>query len=85
MEKTIHSVAYKVVRDWLIRKRHEQNLTQRDLAHLLDVPHSWVGKVESGERRIDLIEYIRVCKKLNADPHDGLEIVSEQIVSEVDI
>lgn len=74
MEKTIHSKTYKVVRDWLIKMRHERGLTQRDLADLLDVPHSWVGKIEVGERRLDLVEYIRVCKILKIDPHEGLDI-----------
>lgn len=82
MEKTIHSKTYKVVRDWLIKMRHDRGLTQRDLANLLGVPHSWVGKVEVGERRLDLVEYLRICKILNIDPHKGLDICSSQIDNE---
>lgn len=74
MEKTIHSKSYKAVRDWLVMMRKECGFTQRDLADLLGVPHSWVGKIEVGERRLDLIEYIRICKALKIDPHKGLDI-----------
>lgn len=82
MEKTIHSTAYKIIREWLVEVRQEKGLTQRDLASLLDVPHSWVGKVESCERRLDLIEFIRVCRKLEVNPHKGLDVALEQIEKE---
>ena len=79
MEKTIHSDAYKKLREWLVQLRNSKQLTQRDLASLLDVPYSWVGKVEQGERRLDVIEYIRVCRALEADPAKGLQIVLENM------
>jgi len=79
MEKTIHSKAYQILRQWLVQARHEKNLTQRQLAELLDVPYSWVGKVELGERRLDVIEYVRVCKELDIDPAAGLQVVGQQV------
>ncbi len=79
MEKTIHSKAYHVLRQWLVEKRHEKQLTQRQLADLLDVPYSWVGKVELGERRLDIVEYVRICKELCVDPNKGLQILIQQI------
>jgi len=33
---------------------------------------SIVGKIEQGERRIDLIEFVHYCEALGANPHDGL-------------
>jgi len=44
----------------------------RDLAAKLDVSHSWVGKIEQGERRLDVLEYVRLCKALGVDPGKGL-------------
>lgn len=79
MEKTIHSQEYKELREWLINKRHDRKLTQRDVGKLLNITHSWIAKVEQGERRIDLIEYIRICGVLGVDPHEGLRIVIESM------
>jgi transcriptional regulator with XRE-family HTH domain len=59
-----------VFREWLINKRKEAGLTQRQLAERLEVVHSLIGKVEKGERRLDVIEFITYCKALNADPNE---------------
>jgi transcriptional regulator with XRE-family HTH domain len=42
--------------------------SQRELASALDVPHSWVAKVESGERRIDLLEFAWFCAACGRSP-----------------
>lgn len=41
-------------------------LSQRQIANSLTVPHSWVAKVESGERRLDLIEFGWFCEACGA-------------------
>lgn len=79
MIKTIHSVEYKAVRNWIVKIRKAKNLTQRDLAVLLQVQHSWVGKIEAGERRMDIVEYCRICVALEANPHEGLALCLETI------
>ncbi len=56
------------LKKWLVLKRHEAKLTQRELAVKLQVVHSLVGKIEKDERRLDVIEFITYCKGLNADP-----------------
>tara|TARA_B110000977_G_C10664612_1_gene333225 strand:+ start:144 stop:269 length:126 start_codon:yes stop_codon:yes gene_type:complete len=39
-----------------------------ELALRLDVPHLFIGKVEQGERRLDVIEFIQYCKLLALTP-----------------
>ncbi len=46
----------------------------RELAERLDVIHSWIGKVELGERRLDVIEYIQYCKALGVDPIEATNL-----------
>lgn len=82
MEKTIHSNAYQILRKWLVEMRHEKQLTQRELAKILGIPYSWISKVELGERRLDIVEYVRLCRALDIDPHQGLNCIIKQIEKE---
>lgn len=38
-------------------------------------PHSFIYKVEQGERRLDVVEYIWYCTALGVDPHTGIDAV----------
>jgi transcriptional regulator with XRE-family HTH domain len=57
MRKSIHTPEYAALRAQLHKLRSDAGLSQRELASRLHVPHSWVAKVENGERRIDLVEF----------------------------
>jgi transcriptional regulator with XRE-family HTH domain len=68
MEKSIYTPEYAFLCATLVKIRNEAGLTQRELALRLKVPHSWVAKVESGERRVDLVELIWVVIACGLDP-----------------
>jgi transcriptional regulator with XRE-family HTH domain len=68
MEKSIYTPEYAALRLELRKIRKNARLSQRDLASRLKVPHSWVAKVETGERRIDLIEFCRFISACGMDP-----------------
>lgn len=68
MEKSIFTPEYVILRTELVKVRTAAGLTQRGLAKRLEVPHSWVAKVESGERRIDVIEMSLFFSACGADP-----------------
>ena len=53
--------------------------TQADVAARLLKPQSFVSKVESGERRLDLVEYIRWAKALGVDPITLLATLADRI------
>lgn len=48
--------------------RESQGLTMRDVAGKSFWPHSVVGKIETAERRIDVVELIQYCHLLGIDP-----------------
>jgi len=77
MQKTIYCDEYDNLLQWLKEKRVEGELTMRQLAVRLDVHHSWVGRVEVGERRLDVMEFVRYCNALEADPFEGLACLTE--------
>jgi len=67
MRKSTHTAEYRVLREMLAEVRREAGLSQRALAAELGVPHSWVAKVESGERRVDVVEFCWICRACGED------------------
>lgn len=68
MRKTIHSTHSQVLREALKAIRERTDLSQRELSAALGREHSLINKVESGERRIDIVEFYWICKACGADP-----------------
>lgn len=67
--KTVFSEEYALLLRTLIDGRKAASLTQTELAALLAKPQSFVSKYERGERRLDVVELIGICRLLNLDPH----------------
>ncbi len=63
-----HSFLYRQLCGLLRRWRTNSGLTQRALAARLGKPHSYVYKVEVGDRRIDPVELIAWCRACGVDP-----------------
>lgn len=68
MVRSVHTTAYKRLRSLLTTTRLSAGLTQAALSAKLRKTQSFVSKYESGERRLDMIEFLEVCKALGADP-----------------
>ena len=68
MFKSIYTKESDALRAWLKTKRKEKGLSQRKLAQLLEIHHSIIGKIETGERQINVVELIKYCKKLGVNP-----------------
>lgn len=43
-------------------------MSQRGLAVRLKVSQSWIAFVEKGQRRLDVIEFLDVCRALRVPP-----------------
>jgi transcriptional regulator with XRE-family HTH domain len=67
MEKSTHTKEYAALRAELKNARQTAGLSQRELAARLKVPHSWIAKVENGERRVDLVEFCWFLSACNVD------------------
>lgn len=52
----------------LVATRERAGLTQREVAARLRRPHSFVGRIEAGERRVDVVEFIEIARVLETDP-----------------
>jgi transcriptional regulator with XRE-family HTH domain len=72
MIKSVFTKRYQTFLSLLVSARHEQGLSQRDLASKLNRVHSFVAKYEQGERRLDVIEFLDIATALEIDPHEIL-------------
>jgi transcriptional regulator with XRE-family HTH domain len=73
--KSIYSKETEVLCDWLRQQLEHKNLTMREAAKLIGKPHSFIGKIESGQRRLDVVEYIWYCQKLGLNPNEGINLI----------
>ncbi|MDR2990472.1 MAG: helix-turn-helix domain-containing protein [Burkholderiaceae bacterium] len=69
MAKSLHTPEYERFRALLVAARERAGLTQVEVSATLDRPQSFVAKYEGGERRLDIVEFVRVCSALGIDPH----------------
>lgn len=67
MPKTIYSKEYRHFLELMIQARKVSGITQIELAKKLKRPQSFVSKYENGERRLDVVEFIQVCKVLKVE------------------
>jgi transcriptional regulator with XRE-family HTH domain len=75
MMKSPSTLRYQELLKWLKHERIEQGLTMRELGALIDKPFQFVSKVETGNRRLDVYEYMQYCKALGVDYREGLKLL----------
>lgn len=80
MDKTIHSHLYHQVIGRLRSKREMGGVTQAQLADLLNVNQAFISKVETCERRLDIIELHQICQVLNISFVDFIAEVDRDIL-----
>lgn len=62
----------------MIERRHDLNLSQRDLAKLCGIPHSSVARIESGKSTPNLSTLLKIFRQL------GLTLAAEPAVKSAD-
>ncbi|HRE22260.1 MAG TPA: helix-turn-helix transcriptional regulator [Rhabdaerophilum sp.] len=72
MSKTLGSDRQAALVKLLIREREASGMTQLQLAARLGEYQSFVARLESGQRRIDVIEFIELAQAIGFDPATAL-------------
>lgn len=78
---SIHSAEYLWLREFFQKRRMELGLSQRALGEKMGVVHSFIGKVETGERRLDIFEFVAYCEGLDLDPVWVLKQIKQHSLS----
>lgn len=72
MPKTLGDARQEALVAFLIAKRKAAGLTQVELAARMRVFQSHVSRIEGGERRIDVVEFIKLGNVLGFDPSTAI-------------
>ena len=75
MRKSLFTEQHETLIRCLIEARKAADMTQQALADRLGKPQSFVAKYENGERRLDVVEFLKIVEVLDADPHEIIERV----------
>ena len=79
MSRSVFSEPYGVLLRVLIDARRGAGLRQTDLAERLGKPQSFVSKIERGERRLDLVEFLIVVRAIGADESKLIRTVANSL------
>lgn len=76
MQKTLRSPRHVRLVQLIVDKRKEAGLSQAALAKALDRYQSVVAAIESGGRRIDVVEFLDLAETIGFDPYEILREVA---------
>ena len=76
--QSIHKPVHVILRKYWLDRRQSLGLSQRALAEKLKVPHSLICKIEIGDRRLDVVEFITYCQALEIDPCEVLKQIKHE-------
>ena len=79
MVKTLGSERHKALIALLIERREAAGLTQSDLAVKLGEYQSFIARLESGQRRVDVVEFLALAELLEFDPGKALREIRRVI------
>lgn len=73
--RSIRSLAHRALITALRDARKQAGLSQAEVARRLRRPQSFVSAYESGDRKIDVLEFLRIAKAVRIDPCELLRRV----------
>lgn len=77
MTKTLHSARHRRLLELLIEQRKAAGLTQANVAKALNRHQPHIANIESGERRVDVVEFLELAQVIGFEPNAILNAVSE--------
>ena len=77
MARTLGSARHRRLVELLVQAREAAGLTQGEVASRLGRHQPFLSNIESGERRIDLIELLDLAAIVRFDVHDLIDEVAK--------
>jgi len=70
---------HKIVGGILMAVRKREGVSQDELALRLKKPQSFVSSFENGQRRVDVLEFLRICAAIGVDPGEVFKQIVETV------
>ena len=67
----------------LVAMRKDAGLSQRQLAEAVGREQNYIGRIETGQRRVDLVELITLCRACGKQPEVEIPILTRRIANMV--
>jgi ribosome-binding protein aMBF1 (putative translation factor) len=77
VNKTLGSEQHEALIAFLIKRRKAAGLSQEELAAKLGEYQSFVARMESGQRRVDLVEFLTLATILKFDAKAALAEIAK--------
>ena len=75
----MHNPAADVLAKVVVELRKKAGMNQRQLAAALEREQNYIARVETGQRRLDVIEWIQILRALGVDPEQEIVRVVKQV------
>jgi len=82
LEKTVWSKGNEALVALIREKRLAAGLNQTQVAKALGQRQTWMSHLESGDRRVDVIEFVKLAETIGFDAADELRKLIPKILSE---
>lgn len=77
MPTSIRSARHIRLAELLAEYRQKAGLHQSDVAKKLGRHQPFIANIESGQRRVDVVEYLQLSEALGFDPSEVLKLIAE--------
>jgi transcriptional regulator with XRE-family HTH domain len=75
--RTIRSKRHKKLIDLVVAERKQAGIRQVQLAKKLKRSQTWIARLESGERRLDVVEFLDLAEAIGFDAPATVAIVQQ--------
>jgi transcriptional regulator with XRE-family HTH domain len=79
LSKSLGSPRHKALIALLVEKREAAGLTQAQLAEKLGEYQSFVARLESGQRRVDVVEFLELAEVLQFNASAALKKLGNEL------
>jgi transcriptional regulator with XRE-family HTH domain len=85
MSKSVFGGAHQELVAVLTNARKNAGLTQVELGQKVGKDQSYISLIENSQRRIDVLEFIALCRAMNIDPIRAFGLLMERVPAAFEI